>query len=232
MVLADITNSLLGFDFLNNFCLIVDFKHKYIRHNVTERRDKVKSIPCSVNLIINELNIHAFVRKLINNCPGNSICHHNIKDYYRGFFHRKTSTGFHPKKANYQGHRGCTGWIQKLQKISIISSLSSQWASPYDIETERFLSSVCWFWSLKSITKTDRYPIPNIISFNSKVVNKCCFSETDLTSAYHQIRVHIEDVLKTDITNLFVLFEFNSIAFELKKICRSYILKFYGQDIF
>lgn len=132
MVLADITNPLLGFDFLSNFCLIVDFKHKYVRHNVTERRDKVKSIPCSVNLIINELNIHTFVSKLINNCPGKSICHHNIKDYYRGFFHRETSTGFHypPKKRQLPGHRGCTGWIQKLQKISVISSLSSQWASP------------------------------------------------------------------------------------------------------
>ena len=70
--------------------------------------------------------------------------------------------------------------------------------------------------SLNSITKTDRYPIPNINSFSEKLTNKRRFPKIDLISAYHQIKMHPDDLAKTALTTPFVLYVYNFIPFGFK----------------
>ena len=59
--------------------------------------------------------------------------------------------------------------------------------------------------SLNSITKSDRYPIPNMNSFSAKLANKQHFSKIDLISAYQQIKMYPDDIAKTAITTPFGL---------------------------
>ena len=78
------------------------------------------------------------------------------------------------------------------------------------------------FRALNAIAVTDRYLIPNINSFSSKFLNKTCYSKIDLTSAYHQIKVHPDDIPKTAVITPFGLFSFNFMPFGLKNAAATF----------
>lgn len=75
---------------------------------------------------------------------------------------------------------------------------------------------------LNNVTKTDRYSIPNINSFCTQLAGRQSFSKIDLTAAYHQIKVHPEDVPKTAVVTPFGLFEFNYMLFGLKNAAATF----------
>ena len=50
---------------------------------------------------------------------------------------------------------------------------------------------------LNKVTIKNRYHLPRIDDLMDQLVGACVFSEIDLRSGYHQIRVKFEDVLKT-----------------------------------
>ena len=63
-VIADITNPLLGLDFLK-FGLIVDCSNKTIYDPTTTQRKSLKISVSSVNLVVNEMELPSFVRNMI-----------------------------------------------------------------------------------------------------------------------------------------------------------------------
>ena len=100
----------------------------------------------------------------------------------------------------------------------MISLSKSEGSSPLHIVSKQNGGFRCCgdYRSLNSITKTDRYPIPNINSFSAKLANKRRFSKIDLILAYHQIKMHPVDVAKTALTTPFGLYEYNYMPFGLK----------------
>lgn len=46
------------------------------------------------------------------------------------------------------------------------------------------------YHALNGITKVDRYPVPNLQVFSTKLANKTRFSKVDFFAAYQQIKMH------------------------------------------
>ena len=123
-----------------------------------------------------------------------------------------------PRRLNVEKLEAACSEFKTLQKDGVISLPKSEWSSPLHIVTKQNGGFRCCgnYRSLNSITKTDRYPIPNINSFSAKLANKRRFSKIDLISAYHQIKMHPDDVAKTALTTPFGLYEYNYMPFGFK----------------
>ena len=61
---------------------------------------------------------------------------------------------------------------------------------------------------LNNVTIPDRYPLPNIADFTSRIAGSTVFSRLDLQKRYYHIPMASEDVPKTAITTPFGMFEF------------------------
>ena len=61
--------------------------------------------------------------------------------------------------------------------------------------------------AINNITKPDKYPVPNIMDFNTQMAGKKIFSKVDINKAFYQIPVLEEDIEKTGVITPFGLFE-------------------------
>ena len=69
---------------------------------------------------------------------------------------------------------------------------------------------------LNTLTFPDRYPLPNIANFTSRISGSTVFSKLDLQKGYYQVPVAPEDVKKTAIITPFGIFEFLRMPFGLR----------------
>ena len=228
-VIADVTKPLLGFDFLNKFGLTIDCKNKSVHDSLTERTVAVHSSTSYVNLVINDVSLPAFVQDLVNTYPSITSPHDDANAEYCGVYHR-IDTGSHApvfaktRQLSEEKFKTAKNEFQKLINSGVISPSESEWTSPLHMvpKTDGCYRACGDYRALNSCTKSDRYPVPNINSFNSKLAGKHCFSKIDLASAYHQIRVHPDDIPKTAVTTPFGLFEFNNMPFGLKNAAATF----------
>ena len=109
--------------------------------------------------------------------------------------------------------------LKKWLREGIIEPVSEEvhWASPIHAVPKGESWRVCGdFRLLNAATKTDKYPLPNLSSFNGKMSGCKFFSKIDLKRAYHQIPIIPEDQIKTTINTTLGLFKFKRIPFGLK----------------
>ena len=146
--------------------------------------------------------------------------HKNSNKKYSGVYHRidtesHTPVFAKPRQFNVQKLKAARSEFKTLQKDGVISFSKSEWSSPLHIVTKQNGGFRCCgdYRSLSRITNTDRYQIPNINSFSAKLANKRRFSKSNLISAYHQIKMHPDDVAKTALTTTFGLYEYNYMPF-------------------
>ncbi len=105
-----------------------------------------------------------------------------------------------------------------MEKAGIIHWSKSSWASPLHMVKK---ADGTWrprgdYRRLNNVTKTDRYPVPNIKDFTARLQGCTVFSKLDLRKGYYQVPVRAEDIPKTAVITPFGLWEFLLMLFGLK----------------
>ena len=94
-VVADITNPLIGFDFLNEFGLIIDCKNKTIYDPLTAaKKELILNTTSPVNVVINKVELPSFIQTSLDKYPEIISPHINKNNNYCGVYHR-IDTGSH-----------------------------------------------------------------------------------------------------------------------------------------
>ena len=112
----------------------------------------------------------------------------------------------------------------KMEQMGIIRSSDSPWSSPLHVVPK---SDGSWkpcgdYRRFNVATRDDRYPLPHIHNFNSRLAGMEVFLVVDLVRGFHQIPMAPEDVPKTTIITPFGLFEFLRIPFGLKNATQAF----------
>ena len=220
-VVADITNPLLGFDFLNEFGLIIDCKNKTIYDPLTAtKKELILNTTSPVNVVINKVELPTFIQTSLDKYPEIISPHINKNNNYCGVYHR-IDTGSHlpifakSRQLSAEKLSATKEEFKRLINEGVITPSDSEWSSPLHLVPKQSGGYRCCgdYRALNSITKSDRYPIPNINSFTTKLANKQRSTKIDLISAYHQIKMHPDDIPKTAIICPMGLFHYEFMPF-------------------
>ena len=112
-----------------------------------------------------------------------------------------------------------------MKKARIIRRSSSPWSSPLHMvkkkdEVWRPCGDYCL---LNNLTNPDRYPLPNITDFKSRIAGSTIFSRLALQKGYYQIPMASEDIPKTGIVTPFGMFEFLRLPFGLRNAGNTFL---------
>ena len=111
-----------------------------------------------------------------------------------------------------------------MKEAGIVRRSKSPWSSPLHIVPKQ---SGGWrpcsnYRRLNEATTDDRYPLPHIQNFNSRLTGSCIFSKIDLIRGYYQIPMTTESIPKTAIATPFSLWEFLRMPFGLKNATQTF----------
>lgn len=226
-IIAEVTQPILGADFLAHHGLIVDLSSSRLIDDLT----KLKSIASivevdqpTVTTVEDTHPFHDLLCKYVNITKPAS--YKEVPTH--GVFHHIETTGppvyARARPLPPSRYKKVQEEFRFMQETGICRPSKSPWASPLHVVPKKNgeLRPCGDYRKLNSITKPDRYPIPRLSDFTYILTGKKVFSKIDINRAYHCISTAPEDIEKTAIITPFGLFEFPRMTFGLRNAAQTF----------
>ncbi|QQP52897.1 Galactose-1-phosphate uridylyltransferase [Caligus rogercresseyi] len=227
-VVANVTNPIIGIDFLHHFEFLIDCKNGTLSDPKTG--NLTSGIPISKDGIFTikqafEIS-ESSIKHLFNKYPYLTVSYSSGSPIeFPPDVHHRIDTGSSPsssskfRRLSPEKTKICRETLNSLLESGIIRSSSSSWASPLHFVKKKQPGQwrmVGDYRALNAKTIPDKYPLPHMNDLASRLHGSKLYSKIDLCQAYYNIPVDEGDKHKTAITTPFGLYEFNYLPFGLR----------------
>jgi hypothetical protein len=107
--------------------------------------------------------------------------------------------------------------LNELLDKGYIRPSSSPWGCTtlFVMKKDQSMSLCVDYHPLNVITVKNKYPLPRIDILFDQIASANVFSQVDLCSGYHQIKIRLEDIPKTAFSTRYGLYEYSVMSFGL-----------------
>lgn len=227
-VVADVSQPIIGADFIAHYKLLPDLAQQQLRDSTTHLAAVGKVVDCEcpgLRPVSGNTALHQLILKYPSVTRPGGV----LRDIKHSTKHHIPTTSGPPVALKARRLAPDRLKIAKQEfdtmlQLGIARPSKSQWASPLHMVPK---ADNCWrpcgdYRALNTRSIPDKYPVRYLEDFTAGLHGKIIFTTLDLQKAYHQIPVAEEDIEKTAIITPFGLFEFPLMSFGLRNAAQTF----------